>query len=51
MARQDFLRGELVMLAFTVLRATALRQSPAPSCYCYIPTGYKGYKRTSINED
>jgi hypothetical protein len=39
MARQDFLRGELLMLAFTVLRATALRQSPSVKLLLLHPDG------------
>jgi len=39
MAGQDFLRGQLVMLAFTVLQATALRQSPSAKLLLLHPDG------------
>jgi hypothetical protein len=39
MARQDFLRGELLMLAFTMLRASALRQSPGAKLLLLHPEG------------
>ena len=39
MARQNFLRGELLTLAFTVSRVTALRQSPSAKLLLLHPDG------------